>query len=60
MILSACPSGIVKQTTLTDAQVIIGTCPDMCPEKERYIREETRRLSWFEVTADSVPGVSGT
>lgn len=31
---------------------VIGTCPDMCPEKERYFREDKRRLSIYEV----VPG----
>ncbi|CAD5118677.1 DgyrCDS7362 [Dimorphilus gyrociliatus] len=31
---------------------VMGTCPDMCPEKERYFREDKRRLSIYEV----VPG----
>ncbi|KAL3853116.1 hypothetical protein ACJMK2_016691 [Sinanodonta woodiana] len=36
----------------------IGTCLDMCPERERYYREETRRLSVYEMTAgtENVPG----
>ena len=37
--------------------MIVGTCPDMCPEKERYRREDTRRLSWFEIRRDSEPRV---
>jgi hypothetical protein len=50
---------MVKQTSLTSAKSVVGMCPDMCPEKERYRREDTRRLSWFEVDhATYVPGVS--
>ena len=30
----------------------VGTCPDMCPEKERYNREDKRQLSYYEM----VPG----
>lgn len=41
-----------------NASVIVGTCPDMCPEKERYRREDTRRLNWFEIQRDSEPRVS--
>ncbi|ESP01125.1 hypothetical protein LOTGIDRAFT_139852, partial [Lottia gigantea] len=33
-------------------KAFIGTCPDMCPEKERYDRQETRRLSIYEM----IPG----
>jgi len=40
-------------------RVLVGTCPDMCPEKERYRREDTRRLSYFEVRQDSEPRVRG-
>ncbi|XP_054842961.1 germinal-center associated nuclear protein [Eublepharis macularius] len=40
----------VKRTDL--AQTFIGTCPDMCPEKERYMRETRNQLSIFEV----IPG----
>ncbi|XP_048860361.1 germinal-center associated nuclear protein-like, partial [Brienomyrus brachyistius] len=29
--------------------VFVGTCPDMCPEKERYMRETRNQLSSFEV-----------
>ena len=42
-------AGMVKQTSIAEATAIVGTCPDMCPEKERYNREDTRRLSYFEV-----------
>ncbi len=47
-----------KQTSLVEASVIVGTCPDMCPEKERYRREDTHRLSWFEIYQGSEPRVS--
>ena len=40
---------MVRQTSLTSAMSTVGTCPDMCPEKERYRREDTHRLSWFEI-----------
>ncbi|XP_015273044.1 PREDICTED: germinal-center associated nuclear protein-like [Gekko japonicus] len=40
----------VKQIDLS--QTFIGTCPDMCPEKERYMRETRNQLSVFEV----IPG----
>lgn len=36
-------SGSSKSTTL------IGTCLDMCPEKERYSRAEKRRLASYEL-----------
>ena len=44
---------MTKQSSLTNAKSIVGTCPDMCPEKERYRREDTRRLSWFEVDRET-------
>ena len=47
-----------KHTSLMEARAIVGTCPDMCPEKERYRRQDTHRLSYFEVTPDSEPRVS--
>lgn len=40
-----------KKSTLASATVLIGTCPDMCPEKERYDREAKRRLHVFEIMA---------
>ncbi|RWS13837.1 germinal-center associated nuclear protein-like protein [Dinothrombium tinctorium] len=39
-----------KQTDINTAKAILGTCPDMCPELERYFREETNQLSNFEMT----------
>ena len=41
-----------KQTELSEARTLYGTCQDMCPEIERYVREDRRRLSLFEI----VPG----
>jgi len=41
-----------RQSSLLTAEVVRGTCADMCPEKERYMREDRRRLSVYEV----VPG----
>ncbi|XP_061520847.1 germinal-center associated nuclear protein [Phycodurus eques] len=31
------------------SKVFVGTCPDMCPEKERYMRETRNQLSIYEV-----------
>ena len=42
----------IRQSHLLTAEVVRGTCPDMCPEKERYMREDRRRLSVYEM----VPG----
>nr|XP_034995536.1 germinal-center associated nuclear protein [Zootoca vivipara]XP_034995544.1 germinal-center associated nuclear protein [Zootoca vivipara]XP_034995552.1 germinal-center associated nuclear protein [Zootoca vivipara] len=39
----------VKQIDLGKAKTFVGTCPDMCPEKERYMRETRNQLSIFEV-----------
>nr|DBA19919.1 TPA: hypothetical protein GDO54_015675 [Pyxicephalus adspersus] len=39
----------VKRTELDQAKVFVGTCPDMCPEKERYMRETRNQLSIFEI-----------
>lgn len=39
----------VKRTELDQANVFVGTCPDMCPEKERYMRETRNQLSIFEI-----------
>ncbi|XP_038127205.1 germinal-center associated nuclear protein isoform X2 [Cyprinodon tularosa] len=38
-----------KRTDLDLSRVFVGTCPDMCPEKERYMRETRNQLSVFEV-----------
>ncbi|KAM5153155.1 germinal-center associated nuclear protein [Mantella aurantiaca] len=39
----------VKRTELDQAKLFVGTCPDMCPEKERYMRETRNQLSIFEI-----------
>ncbi|XP_062972149.1 germinal-center associated nuclear protein [Elgaria multicarinata webbii] len=39
----------VKQMDLGKAKTFVGTCPDMCPEKERYMRETRNQLSFFEM-----------
>ncbi|XP_017798951.1 PREDICTED: uncharacterized protein LOC108579841 [Habropoda laboriosa] len=38
----------VKSHTLAAAKVMIGTCPDMCPEKERLMRESKRQVALYE------------
>lgn len=38
-----------KRTALDLSKVFVGTCPDMCPEKERYMRETRNQLSVFEL-----------
>ncbi|KAJ8301861.1 hypothetical protein KUTeg_020848 [Tegillarca granosa] len=40
-----------KSKSMT-SQAFYGTCPDMCPERERYDREEKRRLHVYEI----IPG----
>ncbi|XP_052421100.1 germinal-center associated nuclear protein-like [Carassius gibelio] len=42
-----------KRTDLDLSKVFVGTCPDMCPEKERYMRETRNQLSVFEVIPDT-------
>jgi hypothetical protein len=42
-----------KQKNLATAKITKGTCPDMCPEKERYMREFQRQISSFEQLEDS-------
>lgn len=37
-----------KSINLATAQVTRGTCPDMCPEKERLMRETQRQVSFYE------------
>nr|XP_006636742.1 PREDICTED: germinal-center associated nuclear protein [Lepisosteus oculatus] len=44
--------GRTKRTELDLSKVFVGTCPDMCPEKERYMRETRNQLSSFEI----IPG----
>ncbi|KAM7380864.1 hypothetical protein PAMP_004134 [Pampus punctatissimus] len=45
--------GRPKRTDLDLSKVFVGTCPDMCPEKERYMRETRNQLSIFEVIPDT-------
>ncbi|XP_056884180.1 germinal-center associated nuclear protein isoform X1 [Takifugu flavidus] len=42
-----------KRTDLDMSKVFVGTCPDMCPEKERFMRETRKQLSVFEVIPDT-------
>ncbi|XP_077404821.1 germinal-center associated nuclear protein [Vanacampus margaritifer] len=41
--------GRTKSLDLDLSKVFVGTCPDMCPEKERYMRETRNQLSIYEV-----------
>ncbi|XP_077599433.1 germinal-center associated nuclear protein [Stigmatopora nigra] len=41
--------GRPKSTDMDLSKVFVGTCPDMCPEKERYMRETRKQLSLYEV-----------
>ncbi|KAK5861477.1 hypothetical protein PBY51_022871 [Eleginops maclovinus] len=45
--------GRPRRTDLVLSNVFVGTCPDMCPEKERYMRETRKQLSVFEVFPDT-------
>ncbi|XP_037343746.2 germinal-center associated nuclear protein [Pungitius pungitius] len=45
--------GRPKRTDLDLSKVFVGTCPDMCPEKERFMRETRKQLSVFEVVPDT-------
>lgn len=38
----------VKPASLATAKVTNGTCPDMCPEKERLMRESQRQVASYE------------
>lgn len=38
----------VKPASLATAKITSGTCPDMCPEKERLMRESQRQVSPYE------------
>ncbi|XP_054620063.1 germinal-center associated nuclear protein [Dunckerocampus dactyliophorus] len=38
-----------KSPDMDLSKVFVGTCPDMCPEKERYMRETRNQLSIYEV-----------
>lgn len=41
-----------KESDISKARATKGCCPDMCPERERYLREERRRVHTYEM----VPG----
>ncbi|XP_046903487.1 germinal-center associated nuclear protein isoform X2 [Hypomesus transpacificus] len=45
--------GRPKRTDLDLSKVFVGTCPDMCPEKERYMRETRNQLSAYEVVPNT-------
>ncbi|CAL8387635.1 unnamed protein product [Gadus morhua 'NCC'] len=45
--------GRPKRTDLVLSKVFVGTCPDMCPEKERYMRETRNQLSCFELVPET-------
>ncbi|KAI1884892.1 hypothetical protein AGOR_G00214560 [Albula goreensis] len=45
--------GRPKRTDLDMSKVFVGTCPDMCPEKERYMRETRNQLSSYEVVPNT-------
>ncbi|XP_046628804.1 uncharacterized protein LOC124309310 [Neodiprion virginianus] len=38
----------IKPNSLAAAKITIGTCPDMCPEKERLMREAQRQVALYE------------
>ncbi|BFZ10368.1 hypothetical protein BsWGS_13408 [Bradybaena similaris] len=48
-----------QQADLATAKAFVGICPDMCPEKERYYREDTRRLAIYEVIPSTVSSLTG-
>lgn len=39
-----------KESDVNKAQYLLATCPDMCPEKERYSRDIQYDLSIYEIT----------
>lgn len=47
-----------RRRNINDPRAFVGTCPDMCPEKERYERENGRMVSVYEMLQDSDPHVS--
>ncbi|XP_076245384.1 RRM_XMAS2 and SAC3_GANP domain-containing protein xmas isoform X2 [Calliopsis andreniformis] len=48
----------VKSHTLAAAKVMIGTCPDMCPEKERLMRESKRQVALYEQLESNEYGIN--
>ncbi|KAL4226945.1 Germinal-center associated nuclear protein [Mactra antiquata] len=49
---------VKQKKDIETAKAFVGTCPDMCPEKERYDREDKRRLSYYEIIpgTENIPG----
>ncbi|CAB3359206.1 Hypothetical predicted protein [Cloeon dipterum] len=43
-----CRLTMVKSSSLATAVKTIGTCPDMCPERERYLRIDRKQVSQYE------------
>jgi hypothetical protein len=39
----------MKKTANLKSKAFVGSCTDMCPERERYDREEKRRLHVYEI-----------
>lgn len=44
-----------RQTDISKAVALVGTCPDMCPEQERYFRIESNQVSTFELNFANNP-----
>ena len=42
-------STMIKTTDIKEAKSTVGTCPDMCPEKERYMREAKFQIASYEI-----------
>lgn len=40
---------VVKQSDISKAKIFKGTCIDMCPETERYLRQERNILALYEI-----------
>ncbi|GFO23229.1 mcm3 minichromosome maintenance deficient 3associated protein [Plakobranchus ocellatus] len=48
-----------RQSDLASAKAFTGTCEDMCAEKERYYREDIRRLALYEVIPSTMTSLTG-
>lgn len=48
----------VRSHTLAAAKIMIGTCPDMCPEKERLMRESKRQVALYEQLETNEYGIN--
>lgn len=60
MIYKPCLFAAIKPyTDIANAPVIIGVCSDMCPEKERYMREYQANLSVYEMVSGTQDGRVG-